>query len=498
MRIFLFVLSLVLVPGFGMFAAVYGSNEIMTANDLTSADSVTAICATSQSDACGTFSTLQLLFKGSLIALIVSLALPAVYLLVATILGRNRTWLAHGFPILVRVVLSILPVLLAMQGVLVWVASWELVQMDVIPGDWRLMLVLAGIGGSLVLAAITIIADLRRMLEIDPLRVLGVEVGRSEMPALFARVARIAAQLGSREPERIIIGIEPNAFIANTPIRLRGLEDLPAAVTLYLPTAAFRVFDDAELDALIGHELGHFRGADLEFSNRFVPAYRSLSVAANSVSNEGEDRDATSIALMPAIGMLGFMMHTIAVIVGRINRERELAADRAGLEVSNPAAITSLLVKFSALSLRWESFRRGWGNLLRQGVSRRNMSRDYLEHVRQFLAAFDPEKLRRGLLALHVPHPLDSHPTLEVRARAVGIDPASVLDSGLAALRIDRPALAELDAIEQRITEIDADFYRHPANPVVISDDAALPPELGYTVRQERAEVSRDDGSPDR
>ena len=483
MRIFLFVLSLALVPAFGLFAAVYGTHEILGANGLTSADEAAAICVASQSDACGTFGTLHWLFQGSLIALGVNLGLPAIYLLVATLLGRDRTWLARGFPVLVRVVLSCLPVLLAAQGVLVWVASWELIQMDLLPSDWRLMAVLAGIGGTLVLAAITIVADLRRMLEIDPLRVLGVEVSRQEMPTLFSRVARIAAALGSREPERIIIGIEPNAYIANTPIRLRGLEDLPAAVTLYLPTAAFRVFDDAELDALIGHELGHFRGADLEFTNRFVPAYRSLSVAANSVAYDEESQGSTSIALMPAIGMLAFMLHTIGLIVGRISRERELAADRAAVEVSNPAAIASLLVKFSALSLRWDSFRRGWAVLLSRGVSRRNMSRDYLEHVRQFLGALDPNKLRKGLLALHVPHPLDSHPTLTVRAEAVGADAAAALDSGLAALRVDRPSLAELDAIEQRITGIDADFYRHPANPVVISDDQALPAELSY-VRQ--------------
>lgn len=481
MRIFLFVLSLVLIPGFGLFAAVYGSHEILVANDLTSADQALAICATSQADACGSFATLQWLFKGALIALIVNLALPAIYLLVATILGRNRDWLARGFPVLVRVILSILPLLLAVQGVLVWVASWELVALDILPGDWRLIAVLAGIGGSLVLAGITIIADLRRMLEIDPIRVIGVEVSADEMPGLFARVKRIATRLGSREPERVIIGIEPNAFIANTTIRLRGVGDLPTAVTLYLPTAALRVFEDAELDALIGHELGHFRGADLEFTNRFVPAYRSLTIAASAVSSQDEsERDSTSIALMPAIGMLSFMMHTISLIVGRISRERELAADRASLEVSTPAAVASLLVKFSALSLRWDSFRRGWIRLLHEGVSRRNMSRDYLAHVSQFLGAFDPEKLRRGILELHLPHPLDSHPTLAVRAQAAGVDPRTVLDAGLAALRAEQRNIADLEAVEQRITQLDADFYRHPASPVTVSDDPALPSELSY------------------
>jgi Zn-dependent protease with chaperone function len=414
------------------------------------------------------------------VALFVTLALPLLYLLGAVLLGRNRNLLARYFPPLVWTVLGILPLLLAAHGILVWFASWEMVQMGLIPANLKLMAILGSLGLLLLISALSIVTAMKRLLELDPLRVTGVVLEKHEMRSLFERVARIARRLGSREPERIVLGIEPTAYVANVPLRLRGVGDLPQAETLYLSTVALRVLDDAELDALIGHELGHFRGADLEFSSRFAPAFRSMALAIESVATEGDENDSASFAILPAIGFLTFMIYTLRRIVSGIGRQREFAADQASLEVSNPRAVASLLVKFTLLSSQWDDFRLGVGRLLHQGVSRRNFSLDYLARTREFMGAVNAEKMGRALLRDHTPHPLDSHPTLAERATAVGIDAAASVEPSLLAMTADRPAPTELEAIEERITAIDADYYRHPANPVHISDSAELPPELGF------------------
>jgi hypothetical protein len=166
--------------------------------------------------------------------------------------------------------------------------------------------------------------------------------------------------------------------------------------------------------------------------------------------------------------------------VSRIGRQREFAADQAALEVSQPRAIASLLVKFSVLSSRWEGFRHGISRLLHRGVGRRNISRDYITHTRQFLAAVPRDHLQHYLVESHTPHPLDTHPSLTQRAAAVGVEPTPVITASLAALNVDRPAPRGLEAIEERITLIDVDYYRHPSSPVEISDDAELPPELVF------------------
>jgi len=483
-KIFLFLFSLLVAPGLGLFASSYGMSRVLRFNQMSSVSEVMAACPASAmavSEGCQQFAMLQWLYRGSLIALVVTLALPLTYLLAAVLLGRNRNLLARYFPPLVWIVLGILPVLLAVHGLLVWFASYEMVQMGLIPANLKLMAILGLVGLGLLVAAISIVSAMRRLLELDPLRVTGVVLEKHEMRDLHARVARLAQRLGSREPERIVIGIEPTAYVANVPLRLRGVGDLPTAETLYLPTVALRVLDDAELDALIGHELGHFRGADLEFSSRFAPAFRSMGLAIESVASDSEDDNVSmSLALMPAIGFLSFMIYTLRRIVSGIGRQREFAADKAALEVSTPRAVTSLLVKFTLLSAQWDEFRDGVVRLLNQGVSRRNFSTDYLARTRGFMAAVDVQKLGRALLNDHTPHPLDSHPTLAERAASVGIDAAASIAPSLLAMSADRPASAELEAIEERITAIDADYYRHPSNPVRISDDAALPPELSF------------------
>jgi len=481
----LFVISLLVAPGLGLFASIHGMDVLHAESGAASFNEIWARCAAWGANApegCAMLERLRLLNRISWIALAVTVALPLFYLVAAWILGRNRDLLARLFPWLVRLVLGILPLVLVAHGILVWFGSWEMVEMGFIPGNVKLMLVLGGLGLMLVISAISILASIKRMLEPDSLHVTGILLEKQEMPQLFARVSRLAAKLGSREPERIIVGIEPTAYVANVPIKLRGVGDLPEAETLYLPTPALRVLSDAELDALIGHELGHFRGADVEFSTRFSPSLRNLAIAAEAVATEdSEEEGSMSLALLPAIGLLGFMLYTIRRIVGRISRQREFAADQASLEVSSPQAIATLLVKFNALSLQWQGFRHGLVALLHRGVSRQNLSVDYLARTRQFLSAAPADKLRNFLIEAHTPHPLDSHPPLIERAKAVGMDAGSVINSSLASLYDVRVPPAGLEAIEERISQIDADYYRHPTSPVAISNDPELPPELSFS-----------------
>ena len=482
----LFVISLLVAPGLGLFASLFGMHKIATSNSLGSIAEVTAVCASAlpgESPGCSTFGTLHLLMQLAGVALVGTLALPLVYLFAAIALARSRNLLARYFPWLVRIVLGVLPLLLALHGLLIWFGAWEMFEMGLLPADYRIAILFGGLGLVLVVTAISIVADMRRMLELDPLHVTGVMLERRELPELFERVSRLARKLGSREPERIILGIEPTAYVANVPVKLRGVGDLPTAETLYLSTVALRVLDDAELDALIGHELGHFRGADVEFSTRFAPAFRSLAVASQSVSSQQDDEDSMSIALIPAIGLLAFMNYTLSRIVSRIQREREFAADQASLEVSTAQASTSLLIKFSMLTICWHGFHIGVSRLLHRGVSRKNLSRDYLLFTRQFLAATQREDLKRWLVEAHTPHPLDTHPPVVQRAAAFGLDPGRVMDVSLSALNVDRPVSELLDVLEERISQIDADYYRHPAQRVEVSSELDLPLELTFTKR---------------
>jgi Zn-dependent protease with chaperone function len=476
------VLSVFVAPALGLFASMKLLGDIASSGHMTE-QQVIAYCVSAPDvdhAVCQTFSLLELLFKLSIGGLIATLALPLLYWISALLLARNRDRLTQFFPPLVRITLGLLPVLLVAHGLLIWFASWELLQAGLLPMNLKLLAVIFFIGGGLLLAALSIVADMRRLLTQEPLRVTGIAVEEREYPELFERVKRLATRLGSRAPERIVLGIEPNAYVAKVPILLRGIAELPTAETLYLPTLALRVLDDAELDALIGHELGHFRGADLEFSSRFAPAFASLEQAVRSVAvdDDDEEQGALKLARLPAIGMLSLMVYILHRVVNRVRREREFAADRAAIEVSRPAALISTLIKFGAITHEWPAFRHGVTRLLHQGLGRRNIASDYLARTRQFLDSLKPEQLHALLAEGHAPHPLDTHPTLAARAAAVGVTVDPLIATTILALRTVREPSAALLAIEEKITAADLDYSRVPGHPITISADAALPAEL--------------------
>jgi len=485
-----FIASGLAAPALGLFSAWYGLDRIARANEVPVSQLGQYCKALDQyqfGPGCNSVELLNLLQQLSLIALAATIALPLIYWVCAQLLARNGDALARYFPPLVRVVIGLLALLLVAHGALVWWATWQLIEEDVMPRNLYLLAIPFFLGAGLLLAGLSILADMGRLLATESLGVTGVVVEPSDYPELHARVARLAAKLNSRPPERIIVGIEPTAFVAAMPIRLRGVAELESAETLYLPCVALRVLDDAELDALIGHELGHFRGADLEFSSRFAPAFKTLEQAVESVSiDDGNDDENPwmGVARLPAIGLLTLMSYILAKAASRLLREREFAADRASLEVSNPGAVVSLLIKVATLSLQWQEFRRGLNSLLDRGFGRRNISLDYLERTRQFLAATSPGDIRAQLIDMAIPHPLDLHPTIAARAAAVGVAPEPLIGPALARLAENRPVPAILTKIEEQVTQIDLDYVRVPGHPIKLPEDDSLPPELALPAPQ--------------
>jgi len=477
-----FIASGLAAPALGLFSAWYGLNRIARANEVPASQLGQYCKALDQyqyGSGCKSVDLLYLLQQLSLIALAATIALPLIYWVCAQLLARNGDALARYFPPLVRVVIGLLALLLVAHGALVWWATWQLIEENVMPRNLYVLAIPFFLGAGLLLAGFSILADMGRLLATEALGVTGVVVEPSDYPELHARVARLAAKLNSRPPERIIVGIEPTAFVAAMPIRLRGVAELESAETLYLPCVALRVLDDAEFDALIGHELGHFRGADHTFSSRFAPAFKTLEQAVESVSiDDGNENPWMAIARLPAIGLLTLMSYILAKAASRLLREREFAADRASLEVSNPAAVVSLLIKVGILSLQWQEFRRGLNSLLDRGFGRRNISLDYLERTRQYLVATTPGDIRAQLIDMQVPHPLDLHPTIAARAAAVGVAPETLIGPVLARLAENRPVPAILTKIEEQVTQIDLDYVRVPGHPIKLPEDDSLPPEL--------------------
>ncbi|WP_134671447.1 M48 family metallopeptidase [Halorussus marinus] len=196
-----------------------------------------------------------------------------------------------------------------------------------------------------------------------------------ERPELRARLARLARTADARVPELAIAETDaPNSLTVG------GL----GRATVVVSTGLLDRLDGDELDAVLAHELAHLRNRDATVMTlaTFLPALASedrstLSalggpverrlavglalVVGYAVSSSLASAPAFSPASVLAFGglvaftalfggvALGVLAIPAVVLSGRLSREREFAADRAGALISGePAAMASALERLDA------------------------------------------------------------------------------------------------------------------------------------------------------
>jgi Zn-dependent protease with chaperone function len=410
----------------------------------------------------------EALWQGAALVLAAAIVVTAGFVGALYLLRARSEWLARCFTLVVRPTMMAVAVLLVLQGALILFALSVLLP-DGGPGLWFVVMAL-GFGWVGVLILIEAFKPWR----LNSLAVAGSLLQPQQLPDLRARIGRLAQRLGVSPPAQIILGLEPGIFVTSLPIKLRGRDPLPRAETLYLPVYALRLFSDEELDAVIGHELGHFRNADLAFTLRFAPGLRALANTAENVSPEDVDAHALGqwfrIARLPAYLLMQAMTITLIRIVNRIRRARELGADRASIEVSSPAAAASALVKGSLMALPWYQFHSANRAYLASGRARPNLSADYMARLVEGVRAADPNGIATFLLEWHIPHPVDTHPSLAERLRALRADPVQAIEAALNEMSQQAPAEEELIALEQAITAFENDWTRVPGTPIVVDE----------------------------
>ncbi|MBA2808617.1 M48 family metalloprotease [Streptomyces sp. KM273126] len=87
----------------------------------------------------------------------------------------------------------------------------------------------------------------------------GRPVTEADEPALWRTVRELAEQVGTRAPSRIVLTADVNAAVSED-ARLLGL--LPGPRRLYLGIPLMQGLTEAQLRAVIAHELGHYSNSD--------------------------------------------------------------------------------------------------------------------------------------------------------------------------------------------------------------------------------------------
>lgn len=156
-------------------------------------------------------------------------------------------------------------------------------------------------------------------------------VSKAEEPELYDIVERVSAKSGVKMPEVRIAQIPiPNAFAYGSPLTGNRV-----AVT----TGLLNTLDMEEIEAVIGHEIGHLKHRDVQIMMfvSLLPAifyYVGYSLMWSSIYyGGGRDRRGNG-SLLALIGLLSIAIHWILTLFTLyLSRLREYYADRHSVSV---------------------------------------------------------------------------------------------------------------------------------------------------------------------
>ena len=323
---------------------------------------------------------------------------------------------------------KLLPTYMVVMVLLLFAAAIPLLSYEVLPilrhsryskGDMKIILLLVGVVLFLFYSGGKVLWDVwkasRKPMENEPIDVMGQALNRTQAPELWAFVDRVASKTGAGMPDTIVVGLNEGFFVTEHPVKLSSGTLVPQGRVLYLPLPYMAFLNAAEVAAVIGHELGHFIGADTVYSQRFSPIYSATVKHIVAISG-GEQYEESWLDILrkPATLFGEMFLGSFHEAVRFWSRKRELAADAVGASVVNANAIASSPLRITALEPHVsEALEAHWdqGQTVEGGV---------LGHVRQLVhtkGMTDPSEHLQNRQS----HPTDTHPELAVRLEALGL-----------------------------------------------------------------------------
>jgi heat shock protein HtpX len=176
------------------------------------------------------------------------------------------------------------------------------------------------------------------------------EVSPQEEPQLHAIVDSVVAQAGMPKPRvHIIPNDSPNAFAT-------GRNEKHAAIAV--TTGIMRILDERELQAVIGHELGHIKNSDILVNAVVATVASAITFIATMLQWSlifggfgGRDRNGGIFGILAILATIILAPIAASIIRLAISRQRELGADATGAKVTGmPLQLASALQKLQDYS----------------------------------------------------------------------------------------------------------------------------------------------------
>lgn len=461
------LLILLLIPVLG-YATFFWLNSIVNGELALAGLEVTAhkFCSSSFADiwvsagmgladlnsACEEIRPILWLGDASLYSGIASAIFLILVIVLAKFSGINRIRLSSIFSFLVPISLIFISISTLVQGGIVTYSLYA-IQVNLM-GAWY-PLVTLGLGlGALIVAFAVIKAALSINRQIS-MNQMAIDADEGKYPELWKFVREIADKIDAPVPNNIVVGLEPTFYATSANVRALLSDKNLSGETLYISLPLMRLFSIEEFGAVVGHELGHFKGSDVQYTMKFAPLYRALTTAVNSAADQ--DR----IMSIPALSVLNFLLEQFSKSEREISRQREFEADRVGAEATSQTALCAALIKITAFSNLWGELSHDVIENLEYGRPIKNMSKLYASRV-----AFDndtnvAEKILQENLNYKVSHPTDTHPTLSERLKNLSVtDDLSYLNMGFLA-NSSLGLIADAENLETELTDVQQKIYQY-------------------------------------
>lgn len=239
--------------------------------------------------------------------------------------------------------------------------------------------------------------------KIEPEEPTSEEISEQDAPKLWSEVRDVAKRLDTAPPDSILLGMSTSFYVTEFPVR--HASGITKGRTLHLSAPMMKVLPKDELLAIIGHELGHFKGEDTVMTRHLTPLL---------VKSEGTMAHLWHGGLIaaPALHAMNVFHYLFEKVISAYRRERELHADAFGARVTHPETMAASLVRYVYQSEIYTA-------AFREHLATKSALDASLSKFQDLLSRDDGYW---DQMSKHAPpHPFDTHPPLTVRLEKLGM-----------------------------------------------------------------------------
>jgi heat shock protein HtpX len=186
------------------------------------------------------------------------------------------------------------------------------------------------------------------------------EIPKDENPKLHEMIESLSEKSGIKKPRLMLAQIPiPNAFAYGSPI---------AGSRVAVTSGLLKTLDHGEVEAVIGHELGHLRHRDVQIMMfvSLLPALFYYMGYSLMISSYGSKRNEGGGAALLGMGLVAFSMFLTYVCVTFLSRVREYYADRHSASIVDEGSrkLSEGLAKIVYTTKNMRKINRGTGQNL--------------------------------------------------------------------------------------------------------------------------------------